>query len=198
MITVRLALVAALALAFLAIASLARPTGAEAAAWTVDAAKSRIGFSGVQVGVPFQGRFKRFTARIDFDPAAPEAGHAVVDIDLASAETGDAQRDTALPQAEWFDTKATPQARFEATRFVAKGGDAYEAVGTLTIRGIRRDAILPFRLTRAGSTARAVGHLDLVRTQFGVGQGPWASGQWVALEVGVEIDLTATETASKP
>jgi hypothetical protein len=31
--------------------------------------------------------------------------------------------------------------------------------------------------------ARATGHLDLVRTDFGVGQGPWTSGQWVALEV---------------
>jgi polyisoprenoid-binding protein YceI len=122
----------------------------------------------------------------------------VVDIDLASAEIGDAQRDASLPQAAWFDVKAASQARFEATRFVAKGGDASEAIGSLTIRGIRRDAVLLFRLTRAGATARAVGHLDLVRTQFGVGQGPWASGQWVALEVGVDIDLTATETVPKP
>ena len=193
MIAVRLAFAAALAAAPLVL-----PACAEAAAWTVDAAKSRIGFSGVQVGTPFQGRFTRFTAQIDFDPTVPETGHAVVDIDLASAETGDAQRDTALPQTEWFDVKATPRARFEATRFAARGGDAYEAIGSLTIRGIRRDAVLPFRLTRAGATARAVGHLDLVRTQFGVGQGPWASGQWVALEVGVDIDLTATETAPKP
>ncbi|KQP52337.1 polyisoprenoid-binding protein [Methylobacterium sp. Leaf111] len=193
MIAARLAFAVALAAAPLAL-----PACAAAAAWTVDAAQSRIGFSGVQVGTPFKGRFKRFSAQITLDPATPETGHAVVDIDLASAETGDAQRDTALPQAEWFDVKATPQARFEATRFVAKGGDAYEAVGSLTIRGIRRDAVLPFRLTFAGATARAVGHLDLVRTQFGVGQGPWASGQWVALEVGVDIDLTATETAPKP
>ena len=63
---------------------------------------------------PFQGRFKRFSAQIDFDPAAPDAGRALVEIDLTSAETGDAQRDTALPQAEWFDTKANAQARFEA------------------------------------------------------------------------------------
>ncbi|KQP38291.1 polyisoprenoid-binding protein [Methylobacterium sp. Leaf104] len=193
MTVVRLAVATALA-----VAPLALPARAEAAAWTVDAARSRIGFSGVQVGAPFQGRFKRFSAQIDFDPAAPETGHAVVDIDLASAETGDAQRDASLPQAEWFDVKAMPQARFEATRFVARGGDAYEAVGSLTIRGIRRDAVLPFRLTRERATARAVGHLDLVRTQFGVGQGPWASGQWVALEVGVDIDLTATQAASKP
>ena len=172
---------------------LALPASARAAVWTVDTQKSRIGFSGVQVGAPFQGRFTRFTAQIDFDPAAPEAGRARIDIDLTSAVTGDAQRDAALPQTEWFDTKANAQARFEATRFAARGGDAYEAIGTLTIRGVRRDAVLPFRLTRDGATARAVGHLDLVRTQFGIGQGPWASGQWVALEVGVDVDVMATQ-----
>lgn len=175
----------------LAAAILAAPACAEAADWAVDPAKSRLGFSGVQVGVPFKGRFKRFEAEIAFDPAAPETGHALVTVDLASAETGDVQRDEALPQADWFATKATPQARFEARRFVPRGGDAYEAVGSLTIRGIRRDATLPFRLTLAGDAAHATGHLDLVRTDFGVGQGPWASGQWVALEVGVDLDLVA-------
>lgn len=186
------------AASLLAASLLVSPASARAAGWTVDAAASRIGFSGIQVGTPFQGRFTRFTAQIDFDPAAPETGRAQVEIDLTSAVTGDAQRDAALPQAEWFDTKANPQARFEATRFAARGGDAYEAVGTLTIRGIRRDAVLPFRLTRDGPKARAIGRLDLVRTQFGIGQGPWASGQWVALEVGVDVDLTATEAASTP
>ncbi|WP_375465519.1 YceI family protein [uncultured Methylobacterium sp.] len=175
----------------LAGALLVAASAARAADWIVDAGRSRIGFSGVQVGVPFQGRFRRFEAEIAFDPAAPESGHARILIDLTSAETGDVQRDEALPQAEWFDAKADKQARFEAARFVAKGGDAYEAVGSLTIRGVRRDATLPFRLTTEGGTAHAVGHLDLVRTNFGVGQGPWASGQWVALEVGVDVDLTA-------
>lgn len=31
----------------------------------------------------------------------------------------------------------------------------------------------------------------MVRSPFGIGQGPRANGQWVALEVGVDIDITA-------
>jgi polyisoprenoid-binding protein YceI len=160
--------------------------------WAVDQGKSRLGFSGVQVGAPFQGRFARWEAHITFDPAKPGAGHATVLIDTASARTGDTQRDEALPQADWFDSSHFPQARFEATSFRAKGGDAFEAVGTLSIRGLSHDAVLPFTLTVAGDTAHAQGRLQLVRTQFGVGQGAWASGQWVALDVGVDVDLTAT------
>lgn len=179
------------ALAALGFAALFAAAPARAAEWALDPAASRLGFSGTQAGAPFTGRFRRFTAEIRFDPAAPEAGRVVVLVDLASAETGDAQRDGALPQPEWFDAKTNPQARFEATRFVARGGDAYEASGSLTIRGVRQDVALPFRLAVTGDTARATGRLDLVRTAFGVGQGPWASGQWVALEVGVDLDVTA-------
>ncbi|MCJ2128169.1 YceI family protein [Methylobacterium sp. E-045] len=163
-----------------------------AAEWQVDPARSAIRFSGVQVGVPFTGGFQRFEAAVSFDPAKPETGHATVQIDLASAKTGDVQRDEALPQKDWFDVKAEAKARFEATRFVDRGDGRYEAVGTLTIRGKTKTVTLPFRLTLNGGKAHAVGHLDLVRTEFGVGQGAWTSGQWVALEVGVDVELTAS------
>ncbi|GAN48855.1 YceI family protein [Methylobacterium radiotolerans] len=170
----------------------AAPLPAAAAEWAVDPGKSAIRFSGVQVGVPFTGRFERFKADIDLDPAKPEAGHALVLVDLASARTGDVQRDEALPQKDWFDVKAGSEARFEATRFVDKGQGDYAAIGTLTIRGTSRPVTLPFHLTLAGDTARAAGRVGLVRTEFGVGQGAWASGQWVALDVGVEVDIVAT------
>jgi polyisoprenoid-binding protein YceI len=181
----RFALLAALSL-------LATPT--LAADWTVDVPHSRLGFSGIQNGAPFQGSFGKWTAEIAFDPAHPDTGHAKVTIDLASAKTGDVQRDGALPQAEWFDVKAFPQATFEATGFVATGGDAYEAPGKLTIRGITEDVVLPFTLTVTGDKAAAKGHLSLVRTGFGVGQGVWATAEWVGLEVGVDIDLTASKS----
>ena len=167
-----------------------------AADWTVDPAKSRLGFSGIQTSAPFQGSFGKWTAAIAFDPAHPEAGHAKVTIELASAKTGDTQRDTALPEADWFDVKQFPEASFEATGFVAKGGNAYEAPGKLTIRGLAKDVVLPFTLAIDGDKAEAKGHLSLVRTGFGVGQGVWASGDWVALDVGVDVELVATRSGS--
>lgn len=50
------------------------------------------------------------------------------------------------------------QARDGATRIVATGNGACEALGTPTIRGRTR----PFRLDRTGNAAHAVGHADLV------------------------------------
>jgi len=182
--------------AFLLVLPLLAASPALAADWTVDPAKSHLNFSGVQNGAPFQGSFGKWQAQIAFDPAHPEAGHAKVTIDLASARTGDTQRDSALPQPEWFDAASFPQAGFEAGGFVAKGGDAYEAPGKLTIRGVGKDVVLPFTLVVTGDQAVAKGHLTLMRTAFGVGQGVWSTAEWVALDVGVDVDLVATRSGS--
>ncbi len=170
------------------------PVAASAATWAVDPARSSLGFSGKQTGEAFSGRFKTFAARIGFDPAKPEAAHVSVTVDTGSAVTGDGQRDEAMPGEDWFSAKAFPQASFEATGFKPLGGDRYEADGLLTIRGVSKPVVLPFTLAVTGDTAHATGHADLLRSAFGVGQGSWASDEYVAFEVGVDIDLTATRT----
>jgi polyisoprenoid-binding protein YceI len=171
--------------------ALAAAGPAQAMPWTVDAAKSVLGFQGSQGGSPFTGHFGKWTADIDFDPAHPESGHALVVIDMASARTGDPQKDQSLPQSDWFDVKGFPQATFQATSFRAKGGKAFEAVGSLAIRGIKKDVVLPFQFDEAGGTAHVTGRLPLIRTDYGVGQGDWKDGSLVALDVAVTLDIQA-------
>ncbi|WP_086649691.1 YceI family protein [Gluconobacter sp. DsW_056] len=182
----------ALAMSFLA------ATPVFAADWTIDPAHSIIGFSGTQTDNTFTGHFGKFDGTVSLDPAHPEDGHATITINIASATTADRQRDSAMPGSDWFNVASFPTATFEARSFRAKGGNAYEAVGTLTIRGVSRPETLPFTLDINGPTAHAKGHLDLIRSAFGIGQGPWATGQWVALQVGVTIDITANQTSGNP
>jgi polyisoprenoid-binding protein YceI len=165
---------------------------AYAADWTVQPGQSQLGFFGVQTGTPFKGSFGKWTAQISYDPANPQAAHVKIVIDTASAATGDTQRDTALPGSDWFDVSAFPQAVFEATGFVEKGGDHFEAPGTLTIRGVTRKITLPFTLDIAGKQATAAGHISLARTDYGVGQGAWTTGDYVALNVDVNFNFVAT------
>lgn len=164
---------------------------ASAGRWIADSTQSRLGFVGIQGGTPFEGRFTRWNAVIDYDPAAPAAAKVTVDIDTASAATGDAQKDQSLPEAEWFDVKAFPKARFEATGFKPLGGGSFEASGTLTIRGMAKAVTLPFTLEIDGDRAKAKGRLNLVRGDFGVGSGQWASGDMVGLKVQVVVDMVA-------
>jgi len=168
---------------------LAMPAGA--ADWQVDNGKSMLGFVGNVSGQKFEGHFKNWQAEISFDPAQPALGHAIILIDMTSASTGDRQRDQALPDGDWFNAKKTPQARFEAARFVAKGGNAYEAEGTLTIREVSKQVTMPFTLDITGDVAHAKGQLEIARADYGVGQGEWADGSMVGLQVTIVFEVIA-------
>lgn len=167
---------------------------ANAADWKVDPSKSTLGFSDIQTGAAFQGKFSNYSAAIIFDPDHLETSHISVAVDLASADTGDTQRDTALPTKDWFDTAEFPQAKFDTDAIRWTGVGSYEASGKLTLRGVTRPFVLPFTLDLDGAAAHAKGHVNLLRNDFGVGQGPWSSGQWVALEVRVDVDIVATRS----
>jgi polyisoprenoid-binding protein YceI len=163
-----------------------------ASSWKVDPGRSRIGFSGTQTGEAFKGRFTNYQATIDFDPANPDAGHALIVLDLAGAKTGDSQRDEALPGEDWFDVGHSPKANFEVKKFTPKGANAYEAHGTLSIRNISRELVLPFTLEIKDGVAHAKGHVDLMRNLFGVGQNAWATDEYIGFPVGIDVDLIAT------
>jgi polyisoprenoid-binding protein YceI len=160
--------------------------------WVVDKAKSRLEFSGTQTGKEFSGAFGAFTAAIVFDPADLSDASINVVIDASSAKTGDRQRDAALPTPDWFSARAFPMATFSASEIVAVGDGAYEARGRLTIREAARDLALPFTLAIDGDKAVADGAATLVRTDFGVGQGEFATGKWVGLEVKVTVHIEAS------
>lgn len=164
---------------------------ADAPAWTVDPTRSTLGFSSTQLGARFDGKFTRYAPDIVFDPGHLNASHIQVTVDLASATTGDAQRDTALPGADWFDISRYPQARFETTAIRGTGAGAYEAVGTLTLRGVTQALTVPLTFDITDNTAHIKGDARLRRTVFGIGQGQWSNGQWVGLDVDIHVDLLA-------
>ncbi|NJO67791.1 MAG: YceI family protein [Rhodospirillales bacterium] len=164
---------------------------AQAPAWTIDAPQSRLSFTGTQAGSPFEGAFKTFEANVNFDPQDLEASRVVVQIDVASMDTGSSERDQTALDREWFAVEEFPQARFESTGFRALGGQAYEVNANLTIRDVTRPVTLPFTLALTGDEARAKGELSIDRTDYGVGQGQWASGNMVGREVRIGFDLLA-------
>lgn len=180
---------------FLVLGSILSASSARATEWTVDPAKSWLGFTGTMAQAPFDGRFQRWRATISFDPAKPEQGHARVTVDMASAVTGDTQKDTALPQSDWFDATAFPEAVFEVKSFRPNGTPStYDAIATLTMRGVKKDLTTPLSIEVNGDTLRAKGRVSLLRSEFGVGQGQWTSAQWVAMEVATAFEVTATRS----
>jgi polyisoprenoid-binding protein YceI len=171
------------------------PARAEAKAWTIDYQASRLSFSGRQAGVGFEGWFERFTADVRFDPAAPSNSRIEVVIDMGSATSDNRERDAAIRGRDWFAVADHPTARFQAASVRALDGNRYEANGTLTIRGISRPVGVPFSLEADDGGTRAQGEVSIVRTDYGVGQGSWSSGEMVGLDVAIRFNILARRSS---
>ena len=178
----------------LAVALLLAPATALAAppAWKVDATKSKLGFHVVAGGQPVDGVFPAFDAVIAFDPADLAHSSIKTTIDMTRAQSGNTTRDAMLPLPAWFDAKQFPKAHFDATTITSKGGKKYEAVGTLSLKGISKRVTLPFTLTISGNTAHALGETTIKRQDFKVGDGKDYDPPAAALNVKVTVDITAT------
>jgi polyisoprenoid-binding protein YceI len=160
-------------------------------AWVPDKTASSIRFSSSFNGAAFSGGFSRWDADIRFDPANLAASTVAVSIDVASAATGDADRDQALPTPAFFSAARFPRATFIAHAFTALGGNRYQAIGTLMMRGVARPLTLPFTLVITGGQARMSAAIAINRLAFGVGQDEWRKTDALPAAVNVAIGLTA-------
>jgi polyisoprenoid-binding protein YceI len=169
-------------------------TPAHAARWNVDYAKSKLGFTVLWSNEAFSASFRTWKADIDFDPSAPHLAHAMVTIDLASEASDEQDFDDGLKGAQGFEVTRFPVARFVTTAFAHEIGTEYVATGTLSLKGVTRQVVLPFSLTINGNTAHMKGTARVIRTDYGVGLGTWSAPAPVAHDVTVTIDLTATKS----
>ena len=172
-----------------------------AAAWGAQALVpqgSEIRFTSVQMGVPVEGRFRSFEAQLEFDPRHPEAARVSMSIDLASASLGTTEAEVELAKPAWFATKQFPKAVFRSQTVKALGGNRFEMAGTLAIKGVTRDMVVPVALTPApdGSRTLATGSFVLRRLDFRIGDGEWNDTALVANDVQVAFKLTLSGLAA--
>jgi cytochrome b561/polyisoprenoid-binding protein YceI len=171
-----------------------RPDGPAATpvAWTIAAARSKLGFTASWSGQPIDGHFDRWTGDILFSPDALDRSKIRIEVDLASAATGDSQRDASLPTADWFDVPDHPKAVWTSARITRTGGNRYRAAGTLELRGISKPLALGFTLEIHGRQAEVEGHTTIDRVRHGVGQGQWAATDQIAAAVALHFTVHAS------
>lgn len=154
--------------------------------------QSEITFTSRQMGVPVDGRFKTFTARIGFDPNQPEGSTIAFSVDLLSAAIGDAETMAELAKPAWFDSKRLPRATFQSTQVKAAGPGKFDVTGTLNIKGNAREVRVPVTLTQAAGQSTAAGSFIVKRLDFRIGDGDWADTSLVADDVQVKFKLVLT------
>lgn len=161
----------------------------QVAAQTVDLAKSEISFGFKQENVPGQGKFKKFSAQIAFDAAKPDATKTSIEIDITSVDLGDAGWNSDVQGASWFNAKQFPKSTFVSTSAKALGDGRFEAPGKFTLKGTTRDVVATFTAKIDASGTLIEGAVPVKRTDFKIGDGPWADTSVVANEVAVKFKV---------
>ncbi len=158
---------------------------------TVQKDKSRIDFTYKQMGVTVDGKFRRFSSTLSFDPAKPTAAKASFDVELASVDTGAPEGDQEVIGKPWFNAAAFPTARFVSGAVKPLGGNRYEVAGELSIKGKTQPVVVPATFTAQGSSGVFEGSFTLRRADFSIGEGSWAKFDIVANDVVVKFRITA-------
>ena len=178
---------------FALLAATTLPLAAQAIEFNqVQADKSAINFTYSQMGVSMNGKFKKFSAQLSFDPAKLTAAKASIDVDLNSVDAGSSEADDEVGGKQWFNTNAFPTARFESGSFKALGGNRYEVTGKLTIKGKTQAIVAPLTYTAQGNSASFDGSFTIRRGDFAIGEGPWAAFDIVANDIPVKFHIQAT------
>lgn len=159
--------------------------------------KSAVTFAYKQMNVPIDGRFQRFSGRIDFDPAKPAAAQAEIAIELASVDTGFPEGNDEVAGKLWFNTKQFPVARFVSTSIKPLGNNRFEVAGKMSIKGRTRDVTTPATFRQEGGLGVFEGGFVLKRGDYGIGEGMWADYGTVANEVQIKFRLVAAAAAGK-
>jgi polyisoprenoid-binding protein YceI len=152
--------------------------------------KSEIKFVSKQMGSNVSGRFRRWKANVDFQPSNLSASKAGFEIELASVELANGKSGAELKHPLWFDTARFPVATFESTAMRNVGSDRYEVAGTLSMKGVAKDVVVPVALKKdAAGNSVAHGQFTVKRLEFNVGEGLWADTDDVPDEVTVSIRM---------
>ncbi|OLL28938.1 polyisoprenoid-binding protein [Burkholderia sp. SRS-W-2-2016] len=167
--------------------------GANLAHADVDLAKSTVIATTKQMNVPVDGKFRKFSAQLNFDPAKPAAGTANMSIDTASYDLGADDYNKQAQGKEWFDSAAFPTATFVSSAIAPAGGNQYKVTGKLTIKGKSQTVVVPVTIASQGATQTFDGALPIKRTQFDVGTGEWKDTSVVADEVVIKFHLVAAK-----
>lgn len=157
----------------------------------VDLGKSEIAFVSTQMGVPVDGKFKKFAAQVEFDAKKPETAKVRLDVTIASIDAGSDEANGEVVGKNWLNAAKFPQATFVSSAVKGLGSNRYEVTGQMTIKGKTLPVTTPFTVRAQGASQIFEGTFVMKRNEFGIGEGPWADPETVANEIKVRFRLLA-------
>jgi len=119
-------------------------------AFNIDKAHSEVGFGVKHMMIStVRGKFTRFDADVQLDPAHVEAAKVTASVEVASVDTGEEKRDGHLRSPDFFDAEKYPTLTFASTS-VKRSGEDIEVTGNLKIKDQEHPVTLKGEMTGPG------------------------------------------------
>jgi polyisoprenoid-binding protein YceI len=181
------------------------PGPVPAGAYTLDKAHASLIFRVNHIGFSnYTRRFKRFDAKLQFDPANMARSSVTVSVDATSLETDyptpeKLDFNAELQNEQWLDTAKFPQMTFRSSKVEVTAPSTLKISGDLTLRGVTRPMVLDATYNggyegqpmdphaRIGFSA----HGTLKRSDFGMTIGIPAPGTTMGVGDEVEVIIEA-------
>lgn len=154
---------------------------AEEVCYRGDARSGELEFSGTLEGERFEGKFSEVSVRYC-------DGHIEVSVATKSASVGNRDGDEAMAGDEFFHPAVWPEATWTGDA-PAPDGVRQRVSGTLTIRGISREAPVMLTVERRGEGLRLHGETTIRRLDFDVGIGEFEDTSFITNAIRVHFDF---------
>lgn len=157
--------------------------------WTIDAARSTVGFTVKHMGFmkasgTMPVREGKITVGEDLESSSVEA-----ELDPAGFDTGNPKRDEHVRSGDFLDVEQFPSAGYRSTSVEARGG-SFTVHGELTVHGQTRPVTLVGELSStAGGDAAFTASATITRHDFSVSKMPTFV---VGRDVAIELEIIAT------
>jgi polyisoprenoid-binding protein YceI len=187
---------------FLLVGLFLLPAGAlQAAQWSIDTAHSGIRFGVQHIYSTVYGSFEEYDGKILFDPDEPAKSSFNFTVQVKSVQTGIGKRDTHLRSPDFFDAKKFPKISFTSSSVTPAGEGKYEVAGTLTIKDVSKEVILPVifhgikdhPMKKGSRVAGFDFNLTIDRLDYQVGNGKFFKLGVVGKEVDIFVSLEALQ-----
>ncbi|TVQ42052.1 MAG: YceI family protein [Wenzhouxiangella sp.] len=175
-------LIVLLALGLIAVAA------AEERCYHGNADSGELSFRGEADGNRFNGRFRSFEVRVCMSADEPESARIEVTVETGSATVGNRQGDAALVDDELFAAERYPQAVW-ISEDLESHEDGYLATGELSLRGVSASQPVRLSFEPGDQTLGLSGGAEIMRLDYGVGQGEFEDPDFIRNRVDLSFDL---------
>ena len=167
--------------------------------WTVDKSHSTANFKIRHFTANVVGAFNDFDGTINLDRANPAKSSVEFTIQTTSIDTNSENRDKHLRSPDFFEVEKFPTITFKSTAVAAKGKDAFDVTGDLTMHGVTKRVTLPvtfggFMKTSRGEKAGFEIETTLNRKDYGIvwnralDEGGFMLSDDVKITINLEVD----------